>query len=128
MTHQKRILTIDDHPLNQRLFSRLLSTQGYEIIMAFDGFSGIELARKHKPDLILLDILLPDISGLDVLRLIKLDSRLQSIPIIAVTAYELDQNREICMKAGFSEYMTKPVMRRELYEKVQACLGTAQRD
>lgn len=124
MVETVSILTIDDHPLNQRLIGRMLSVQGYNTIMAFDGFSGIEMAREHRPHLILLDILLPDIGGFDVFRLLKLHQHTALIPVIAITAYIQRANRETCLKAGFSEYITKPIMRRELYTKIRSLIET----
>jgi len=124
MATRIQILTIDDHPYTQRLIEKLLRHRGYHILQAENGFSGIEIARKSCPDLILLDIRLPDINGFDVLRLLRLDYHTRLIPVIAVTTQADEKYREACLKAGFTEYIAKPVMRDALYTTVQMVLGS----
>ena len=85
----KVVLVIEDTESNMKLFQHVLELDGYETLQAKDGIRGWELAREHRPDLILMDIQLPDISGLDVTKLLKDDETLKSIPIIAVTAFAL---------------------------------------
>src|SRR5919109_4040792 len=82
----KTILVVEDNELNMKLFHDLLEAHGYNILQTRDGMEALKLARQHKPDLILMDIQLPEVSGLEVTKWIKEDDNLKSIPIIAVTA------------------------------------------
>ena len=105
----KTILIVEDNELSMRLFSDLLQANGYDTIQSFDGSDAIELAKKKQPNLIIMDIQLPEISGIEITNLIKSDPRLAHIPIIAVTAFASKGNKESIMKSGFSAYITKPV-------------------
>src|SRR3954467_13121404 len=96
----KKILIVEDNDLNLKLFRDLLHAHGYEIAETKEGLEAVALARQVKPDLILMDIQLPEISGLDVTRRIKADPELASIPIIAVTAFAMKDDEEKILRAG----------------------------
>ena len=96
----KVVLVIEDTESNMKLFQHVLRLHGYNILHAKDGIQGWELAREHRPDLILMDIQLPDISGLAVTKLLKDDEDLKSIPIIAVTAFALEGDEEKMLNGG----------------------------
>jgi CheY-like chemotaxis protein len=109
-----KILYIEDNPLNMRLVRKLLNSFGYDMIEAIDGLSGIQMVEREKPDLVLVDINLPDIDGLEVTRRIKLNTAFAHIPIIALTANAMHGDRERCLDAGCDGYVAKPVARQGL--------------
>ncbi|HEX6120715.1 MAG TPA: response regulator, partial [Dongiaceae bacterium] len=91
---EKTILIVEDNELNMKLFHDLIQAHGYNILQTKDGMEALKLARQHKPDLILMDIQLPEVSGLEVTKWIKEDDNLKSIPIIAVTAFAMKGDEE----------------------------------
>jgi CheY-like chemotaxis protein len=103
------ILVIEDNALNMKLLRALLKTRTYVIVEALDGLSGLEMARKHKPDIILMDIQLPDINGFQVTRIIKKEDELKHIPVIALTSYAMKTDEREAYMAGCSGYITKPI-------------------
>ena len=105
----KRILIVEDNALNLKLLNDILEVHGYETLQTGDGLAAVELARGHSPDLILLDIQLPDVSGLEVTRLLKADERTKDIPIIAVTAFAMGGDRERVLASGCDDYVSKPI-------------------
>jgi two-component system cell cycle response regulator DivK len=105
----KVVLVIEDTETNMKLFQHLLELHGYNVLQATDGIKGWQLARKHRPDLIVMDIQLPEISGLAVARILKEDETMKSIPIIAVTAFALDGDQEKILSNGCDAYISKPV-------------------
>ena len=105
---RKRILVVEDNQMGLMLLSQLLKAQGYEILQTSEGRGAIDFARDNQPDLILMDIGLPDICGLDVARLLKQDDRTKTIPIIAVTAFASPEDEERALAAGFGAYISKP--------------------
>jgi len=105
----KRILIVEDNALNMKLLNDILEVHGYETLQTGDGLEAVELARGKDPDLILLDIQLPDVSGLDVTRLLKQDERTRRIPIIAVTAFAMGGDRERVLASGCDAYVSKPI-------------------
>lgn len=114
---QARILYIEDDLNNMSLVERMMKLMDYELIMAYDGISGVMKAQHERPDLILMDINLPDISGLEATRRIKSMSELQGIPIVALTADT--ENYHACRDAGCDGYMNKPVNRTSLLKTIQ---------
>ena len=106
---KKRILLIEDNPQNRYLATFLLTKHGYEVIQAFDGPKGIELASQIHPDLILLDIQRPGLDGYAVARELKSDPQLNAVPIVAVTSYAMVGDRDKCLEAGASGYLEKPI-------------------
>ena len=109
MAPAKKILIVEDDALNMKLFRDLLAVRGYAILQATDGREALELARAHHPDLILMDMQLPEVSGLRVTKWIRDDAELKSIPIIAVTAHVADGDEEIIRKGGCQDYISKPI-------------------
>lgn len=120
-----RILYIEDNPQNMRLVRKILSHAGYECHEASDGMSGVEQALQLSPDLILLDINLPDIDGLEVARRLRESGLLESTPIIALTANAMVGDRERLLAGGCDDYLPKPVSRAELLNTIQRHLRLA---
>lgn len=114
-----RVLVIEDNPWNMRLVGDILEAAGYVFLEAADGKSGIEKALTEKPDLILLDVMLPDMNGVQVTRQLREESATATLPIIALTANANDDLRVRCLEVGCTDYMTKPFTRRVLLEIIQ---------
>ena len=112
------ILYIEDNPDNKTLVQRALESRGYTLAWAANGQEGLAQAAAIKPNVILLDINLPDIDGYEVARRLKADPELQTIPIIAVTANALKGDAEKALTAGCDVYMSKPIQLKELWDKV----------
>lgn len=120
---KKRILIVEDNDLNLKLFRDLLTAHGYETIETKEGLEAITLARSEHPNLILMDIQLPEISGLDVTRKLKSESELNAIPIIAVTAFAMKDDEEKIMAAGCEAYISKPISIVPFLNTVRKFLG-----
>ena len=106
---RKTILVVEDNELNMKLFHDLLETRGYNVVQTRNGMEALKLARQHKPDLIIMDIQLPEISGLEVTKWIKDDDALKTIPIIAVTAFAMKGDEEKIRESGCEGYIAKPM-------------------
>jgi CheY-like chemotaxis protein len=109
-----KILYIEDNLLNMRLVRKILSAAGFEMLEAMDGLSGVAMAAREMPDLILMDVNLPDIDGLEATVRIKASPVTSRIPVIALTANTMHGDRERCMQLGCDGYIPKPVARNEL--------------
>jgi two-component system cell cycle response regulator DivK len=120
---KKRILIVEDNDLNLKLFRDLLGAHGYETIETKEGMEAITLTRTERPDLILMDIQLPEISGLDVTRRIKSDESIRAIPIIAVTAFAMKDDEEKILAAGCEAYISKPISIIPFLNTVRRFLG-----
>ncbi len=105
----KTVLVVEDNELNMKLFHDLLEAHGYNIICTRDGMEALRLVRDRRPDLILMDIQLPEVSGLEVTKWIKEDDRLKSIPVIAVTAFAMKGDEEKIREGGCEAYIAKPI-------------------
>ena len=105
----KTVLVVEDNELNMKLFHDLLEAHGIGTIKTRDGKDVMELARKNKPDLILMDIQLPEVSGLDVTRWLKDDAELKHIPVIAVTAFAMKGDEQKIREGGCEDYISKPI-------------------
>lgn len=105
----KTILIVEDNDLNLKLFRDLLGANGYQTIETKEGYEAINLAKRLHPDLILMDIQLPEISGLEVTKRIKADMEIRHIPIIAVTAFAMKNDEEKILQAGCEAYISKPI-------------------
>src|ERR1700741_3933503 len=105
----KKVLVVEDNELNMKLFCDLLDAFGFQAVQSRDGLKAVDLAREHKPDLIIMDIQLPEVSGLDLTRWIKDDSSIAQIPIMAVTAFAMRQDERLVREAGCEAYMSKPI-------------------
>jgi two-component system cell cycle response regulator DivK len=117
---QKMVLYIEDNYHNRRLVRKILTSSGYTLVEAEDGVSGLEMVRDLKPPLVLLDIGLPGMDGLEVLAELRSDHKLKHIPVIAVTASAMVGDRERFLEAGCDDYLSKPVQVKELLNKVAA--------
>ncbi len=105
----KTILIIEDDALNMRLFNDLLQSQGYNTVQTMDGRQAVALVRETHPDVILMDIQLPEISGMELTRTIKADDELKDIPIVAVTAFAMKGDEERIRESGCDGYISKPI-------------------
>jgi CheY-like chemotaxis protein len=122
-----RILYIEDNPQNLRLVRKMLNLAGYDMLEATDGLSGVALAAREMPDLILMDINLPDINGLEATARLKASPQLSWIPVIALTANAMHGDRETCIAAGCDGYIPKPITKSELLSTVSFFLETSLR-
>lgn len=109
MSARKRILIVEDNDLNLKLFRDLLNANGYDTIETKEGLEAIGLTRNLLPDLIIMDIQLPEVSGLDITRKIKSDNSMRHIPVIAVTAFAMKDDEERILRAGCEAYLSKPI-------------------
>ena len=121
----KTILIVEDNELNMKLFNDLLEAHGYVTLKTANGVEAVELARSHRPDLILMDIQLPEVSGLEVTRWLKDDSQLSSIPIVAITAFAMKGDEERIREGGCEAYLSKPISVGKFIETVRQFLGNA---
>jgi two-component system cell cycle response regulator DivK len=121
------ILIVEDNPKNLKLVRDTLQVRGYPTIEAGTGEEGAQLARERRPALILMDIQLPGISGIEAFRQLRADSTTRAIPVIAVTASVMAQERQKVMAAGFDGFQGKPISVRELLETVRQILDTSAR-
>ena len=108
-TAPKRVLIVEDNELNMKLFNDLLEAHGYYTLQTKDGVEALRMARAHRPDLILMDIQLPEVSGLEVTKWLKEDDELRSIPIIAVTAFAMKGDEQKIRDGGCEAYLAKPI-------------------
>ena len=122
MTAQRTILYIEDNEYNRKIVRQLLTRTPYRLIEAGDGETGVELARKELPALVLMDVQLPKMSGLEATRLLKADARTAGIPVIVITSFALSGDREKAAAAGADSYLAKPYSPRELLALVRQYL------
>lgn len=116
---QQSVLVVEDNELNMQLFCDLLDAFGYKTFCCRDGAAVVDLAREHQPDLIIMDIQLPEVSGLDITRWLKDDPELAHIPVLAVTAFAMRADETRVMEAGCEGYLAKPIQMRTFISKVQ---------
>ncbi len=121
----KTVLIVEDNELNMKLFHDLLEAHGYDTLQTRTGIEALELARNHHPDLILMDIQLPEVSGLEVTKWIKEDEDLAAIPVIAVTAFAMKGDEERIRQGGCEAYISKPISVAKFLETVRSFLGEA---
>ncbi len=119
----KTVLVVEDNELNMKLFHDLLEAHGYNILQTKDGMDALRIAREHKPDLILMDIQLPEVSGLEVTKWIKEDENLKSIPVIAVTAFAMKGDEEKIRDGGCEAYIANPISVTNFLETVRKFLN-----
>jgi len=119
----KTVLIVEDNELNMRLFTDLLQAHGYDTVQSVDGSNAIELTREKMPDLIIMDIQLPGLSGVEITKLLKADKDLEHIPVIAVTAFAMKGDEDKIMEAGFSAYIAKPISVPTFLENVNKYLN-----
>ena len=118
----RKVLIVEDNDLNMKLFNDLLEAHGYDTVQTKNGLEAVGLARQHHPDLILLDIQLPEISGLEVTRQLKADTELKAIPVIAVTAFAMKGEEEKIREGGCEAYIAKPISVATFMETIQRVL------
>ncbi len=119
----KKVLIVEDNELNMKLFHDLLDAHGYGVVECSNGAKVIDVARAEKPDLILMDIQLPEVSGLDVTKWIKEDEELKDIPVIAVTAFAMKGDEEKIRDGGCEDYISKPISVVRFLEVIQKYIG-----
>jgi CheY-like chemotaxis protein len=120
-----KILLVEDNEMNRDMLSRRLEREGYRVVIAIDGKQGLFKARSEAPDLILMDMSLPEIDGWQATRKLKADATTRHIPVIALTAHAMASDRQKGLEAGCDEYETKPVEFRRLLKKIQSTLQQA---
>jgi two-component system cell cycle response regulator DivK len=121
----KKVMIVEDNELNMKLFRDLIEASGYETVRTRNGLEALDLARQHRPDLILMDIQLPEVSGLDVTRWLKEDDDLHKIPVIAVTAFAMKGDEERIRQGGCEAYISKPISVPRFIETIKSYLGDA---
>ena len=119
----KTVLIVEDNELNMKLFNDLLESQGYRTLQTREGLSALSMARSHRPDLILMDIQLPEVSGLEVTKWLKEDDQLSHIPVIAVTAFAMKGDEERIREGGCEAYISKPISVVHFMDTVRKFLG-----
>lgn len=121
----KQVMIVEDNELNMKLFRDIIEATGYETVRTRSGLEALDLAREHKPDLILMDIQLPEVSGLEVTKWLKQDDELLSIPVIAVTAFAMKGDEERIRQGGCEGYISKPISVPKFIETIKSYLGDA---
>ena len=119
----KTILIVEDNKLNMKLFNDILQTHGYNTVQAPDGGTFLNLVRERKPDLILMDIRLREISGVELTKMLKADDKLKGIPVVAVTAFAMKKDKEKILECGCDAYVSKPVSVQTLLNTVSKFLN-----
>jgi CheY-like chemotaxis protein len=119
-----RVLIVEDNELNRDMLKRRLQRSGCEVSIAIDGTDGMEKAASILPDVVLLDMSLPDLDGVDVLRSLKANPSTRLIPVIALTAHAMEEDRNSALSLGFDEFDTKPVDLSQLLAKIERLVGT----
>jgi two-component system cell cycle response regulator DivK len=125
MPMTKTVLIVEDNELNMKLFHDLLDAHGYRTLQTRNGIEALELAREHRPDLILMDIQLPEVSGLEVTKWLKEDDQLREIPVVAVTAFAMKGDEERIREGGCEAYISKPISVTMFLDTVKQFIGEA---
>jgi two-component system, cell cycle response regulator DivK len=118
-----KILLVEDNEMNRDMLSRRLMREGYQVVLALDGQSGVEMTQTQAPDLVLMDMSLPVLDGWEATRRLKADAATRHIPVIALTAHAMSSDREKALEAGCDDYDTKPVELPRLLAKIEALLS-----
>src|ERR1700736_1850552 len=124
----KTVLIVEDNDLNMKLFHDLLDAHGYRILQTKDGMEALDIAREHRPDLILMDIQLPEVSGLEVTKWLKEDDALKAIPVVAVTAFAMKGDEERIREGGCEAYLSKPISVGKFIETIRRFLAVPEGD
>jgi two-component system cell cycle response regulator DivK len=120
---KKKVLIVEDNELNMKLFNDLLEAHGYDTVKTKSGVEAVGLARQHRPNLILMDIQLPEVSGLQVTQWLKDDPELASIPVVAITAFAMKGDEEKILQGGCEAYLSKPISVVKFLETVRTFAG-----
>ncbi|MBM7510512.1 two-component system cell cycle response regulator DivK [Nocardioides cavernae] len=123
MTSRRRVLVVEDNPKNLKLVRDVLTYHGFEVVEATTGEEGVRLAAQVAPDLVLMDLQLPGIDGTEALRRLRAAESTRSVPVVAVTAFAMDDDRERALASGFDGYVEKPISVRALPHQVEDFLG-----
>ena len=115
----RQVVVVEDNERNMKLFREVLESSGYRTLEAETGERAVALTAEHRPDLVLMDIHLPDIDGVEALRMLRADERTASIPVLALTAQAMEGDRERFLAAGFDGYLSKPVNIADLLDAVR---------
>jgi two-component system, cell cycle response regulator DivK len=118
-----RILLVEDNEMNRDMLSRRLVRRGFDVLLAEDGLKGVEVATSEQPDLVLMDLSLPGIDGWEATRRLKADPQTAAIPVIALTAHAMSQDRDKAIEVGCDDFDTKPIDLTRLLEKMQCLLS-----
>ena len=121
-SHTRKVLVVEDNELNMRLFCDLLDAFGFETFQCRDGAKAVEIARQELPDLIIMDIQLPEVSGLDITRWLKDDDKVAHIPVLAVTAFAKRADEQRVREAGCEGYLSKPIQIATFIKAVEALM------
>ena len=121
----RKVLVVEDNELNMRLFCDLLEAYGYQTYQCRDGAKAVEIARRELPDLIIMDIQLPEVSGLEVTKWLKDDEELHAIPVIAVTAFAMKGDEDRIRQGGCEGYISKPISVPDFIQTIKSYLGDA---
>jgi CheY-like chemotaxis protein len=116
---QKCILVVDDEPDTTDMFAEMMQLNGYKVLKSYGGAQALHMVAREKPDLVMLDIMMPDVTGLEVLRFMRRDPRLEHIPVLIVSAKSAPDDIQASLKAGANLYLTKPVSYRDLHKAVE---------
>ena len=122
---QKSVMIVEDNELNMKLFRDLLEAHGYQTIGTNKGIEALDLVRRHRPDLILMDIQLPEVSGLEVTKWLKEDPELKVIPVVAVTAFAMKDDERRIREGGCEAYLSKPISVGKFIDTIRHFLGNA---
>lgn len=120
-----KVLIIEDNGKNLKLFRIIIESLGYETLLAENGEKGVELAKEHRPDLILMDIQMPGMDGITAFKALQSDQRAKDIPVIALTSYAMKEDKEHLLKMGFVDYVSKPISKDSFIEVVEKALRKA---
>jgi CheY-like chemotaxis protein len=123
-----KLLLVEDNEMNRDMLSRRLVKRGYELVFAGDGVEALLIAKRDRPDLILMDMSLPEMDGWDATRAVRADASIAHLPVIALTAHAMSGDRERALAAGCDEFETKPVEFDRLLAKIQLLLGRGNPD
>jgi len=123
MRQAKKILIVEDNEINMKLLRALLKIDNYKVIEKQDAIDIVDVAIKHKPDLIIMDLGLPEIDGITATKMLKSHPQTCNIPVIAITAHVLDTYKEQCHKAGFDGFICKPIDTKAVLETIRNCLS-----
>lgn len=121
-SHTRKVLVVEDNELNMRIFCDLLDAFGFETFQCRDGAKAVEIARQELPDLIIMDIQLPEVSGLDITRWLKDDDKVAHIPVLAVTAFAMRADEQRVREAGCEGYLSKPIQIATFIKAVEALM------
>jgi DNA-binding response OmpR family regulator len=123
----KKVVIVEDEPDTAEMFAEMMRLSGYQVFKCYGGTAAMELIEEHKPDAVILDVMMPDLSGLDVLRKMRQDPEMVDIPVVVASAKSLPSDIQAGLDAGASAYLTKPVTYQEFSQAVQTTIDAAEK-